>query len=276
MKKIIVIPIYKKELSNTEECSLRQCIKVLGSHEICLVTYEELDKTCYSRIFKDFGKNALFEYFDKCYFNDIAGYNTLCMSECFYERFAQYDYMLIYQLDAWVFSDEFSFWCEQDYDYIGAPWSTPVVFHGVEKWVGNGGFCLRRISKFLDIFRNQNARAFSIATLWKEVELIHIETFCTFVLKVLGYRNSYYYLLNYFKQYGTPEDCFWSVGLSNTLKKLNVPEKEIARAFSFELDPALQYELNNRRLPFGCHAFEKYSYDSFWKSFIYLDNSKNG
>jgi hypothetical protein len=39
----------------------------------------------------------------------------------FYKRFRDYKFILIYQLDAYVFRDELEYWCEQDYDFIGAP-----------------------------------------------------------------------------------------------------------------------------------------------------------
>lgn len=39
----------------------------------------------------------------------------------FYRRFGKYKYMLIYQLDAFVFSDKLLDFCEMGYDYIGAP-----------------------------------------------------------------------------------------------------------------------------------------------------------
>lgn len=60
--------------------------------------------------------------FPDTYFKGIAGYNRLMMSPEFYETFAQWEYILIYQTDAWVFSDRLSEWCSKGYDYIGAPW----------------------------------------------------------------------------------------------------------------------------------------------------------
>ena len=39
-----------------------------------------------------------------------------------YERYAAYEFMFTYELDAFVFKDELEKWCEQGWDYIGAPW----------------------------------------------------------------------------------------------------------------------------------------------------------
>ena len=75
---------------------------------------------------------------------DLAAHGALLLSRRFYEAFARYDFVLIYHLDALVFSDQLASWCAAGYDYIGAPWlvspDTPHIF--TEK-VGNGGFSLR-------------------------------------------------------------------------------------------------------------------------------------
>jgi hypothetical protein len=39
-------------------------------------------------------------------------------SKQFYERFVAYDYMLIYQLDAYVFKDELDDWSAKGYDLL--------------------------------------------------------------------------------------------------------------------------------------------------------------
>lgn len=43
------------------------------------------------------------------------------LSAEFYDRFAAYEYVLIYQLDAFVFADRLAEFCQMGYDYIGAP-----------------------------------------------------------------------------------------------------------------------------------------------------------
>jgi len=40
-----------------------------------------------------------------------------------------------------------------------------------------------------------------------------------------------------------------------------------ALGFAFENVPEELYKLNNDQLPFGCHAYEKYS-PEFWAKFI--------
>jgi hypothetical protein len=68
--------------------------------------------------------NISVESFPKRYFENIEGYNELLLSASFYERFLDTKYILIYQLDAFVFKDELQEWCDKGYDYI-APWIAP-------------------------------------------------------------------------------------------------------------------------------------------------------
>ena len=44
-----------------------------------------------------------------------------------------------------------------------------------------------------------------------------------------------------------------------------VPTPEEACDFAFEREPRFLYELNGRKLPFGCHGWEKYD-PEFWRS----------
>jgi hypothetical protein len=65
-----------------------------------------------------------------------------------------------------------------------------------------------------------------------------------------------------------PEDCFWADGLSNTKLALNVPDVLTAAKFCFEIAPDYLYQLTDEKLPFACHAYKRYEYESFWKQFI--------
>ena len=61
--------------------------------------------------------------------------------------------MCLVQLDVWVFQDNLEYFLnqfdERGYDYIGAAWyGVCFTRDGV---VGNGGFCIRRLSKFVEI-----------------------------------------------------------------------------------------------------------------------------
>jgi hypothetical protein len=91
--------------------------------------------------------------FDPDFFRNTTTYSALLISAGFYAAFASYDFILIHQLDVFVFRDELADWCARGYDYIGAPWFDVDWFGEVrDAWppatrdnvVGNGGFSLRR------------------------------------------------------------------------------------------------------------------------------------
>ena len=142
----VVIPIYKPRLSPGEERSVDQSFKILGGRSIYFFAPESMDTTYYDKRYKD---NKGIIRFDDSFFKSIDDYTRLLCTPQFYEAFSRWDYMLIYQPDCWVFSDDLDRFCELGYDYIGAPWPP---MRGVKKEsVGNGGFCLRRVRTFINL-----------------------------------------------------------------------------------------------------------------------------
>ena len=75
-----------------------------------------------------------FESFEDEYFKGISGYNRLMMSEVFYRRFIGYEYILIYQLDAYIFKDELKKWCDKRIWLYRRPMAgTPRLFFSFAK-----------------------------------------------------------------------------------------------------------------------------------------------
>lgn len=271
-KVCIVIPVHKSHPTDFEVRSLKQCFKILKQHPVSLVCGNSLDTSYYESIASVFKKKFIYNRFSDRHFSSNLGYNKLLLSLEFYERFKDFEFILIYQLDAWVFSDELDYWCQKDYDYIGAPWFERCGLHenGNNLWaVGNGGFSLRRISSFLNIFSYKRP-LFKIKGL-KEIHpkkrrfIGKLSIIVIICIKRSGWRNnSNYYLKKFIKN----EDGFWSVFLQRSRKPMKLPKCEEALKFSFERSPSYLFELNGKRLPFGCHAWEKNEYNSFWKNYI--------
>lgn len=253
----VVVPVYKTVLENYEEISLRQCCKILGDHSLFLIKPEDLDLTAYLPFFKKSGYQT--EMFSNHFFEDIKGYNGLMLSAEFYERFSKYDFILIYQLDAFVFKDELLFWCEQEFDYIGAPWIErdkwkrrirsylhyrfnrkqtdsilPTVWQFYNR-VGNGGFSLRRVEKFYNLCKAERT-------------LI-----------------DFYNANNESKFFN--EDVFWSLEVNRSRKRLSIPDYKMAIHFSIEQQPELAMELMRGTLPFGLHGINVYP--DFWRPYIH-------
>lgn len=151
---IICIPVYKPLLNEQESESLEQCIRIFHKHNISLFCPHNLNIEKYQEIFNKLNKTFTCERFSNKNFRNRDAYSKLLLSQYFYRRYIKYDYMLIYQLDAWVFRDELMYWCNKNYDYIGAPWKLDVLNKIVcfsPEHGGNGGFSLRKVSSFIEL-----------------------------------------------------------------------------------------------------------------------------
>lgn len=227
----IVIPVYKEQLSELEEISLNQCYRILDSHNIIFAAPEGF--------YAEWINNHEIRYFEKKNFVNERAYNNLMLDEIFYESFNDFEYILIYQLDAFVFEDRIKYFCDMGYDYIGAPWIDGQFYFvnpSNSVWhVGNGGLSLRKVNSCYRLLKKQKIR--------KDLFLSDSE-------KVLRYIKN--------------EDLFFS---SMQVFGFKVAPLDVALRFSFEEQPEKCYELNCRELPFGTHAWGKFNID-FWKPYI--------
>jgi hypothetical protein len=248
----VIIPLYSAQLSELELKSLAQAYQVLRAYPLIIVKPESLDV---SDILRAFPGISVCSFADAC-FKGIEGYNRLMLSSFFYKRFLESEYILIYQLDAFVFRDELPEWCAKDYDYIGAPWLEKPVYrwplisacrYRLHQWkirrgklskqslynkVGNGGFSLRKT-----------------ASHYRAIQ-IHEESIAYF----LAQKHSHFF----------HEDVFWAT----QVPEFHYPEVREALRFSFDKYPAYCYRLNEKQLPFGCHAWYKRKMKHFWRPII--------
>lgn len=154
LKKIkIVIPLYRNFLTNMETISLVQCKSILSNYPICIIKPSQL-------ILKmDEIEGIETIDLDDKWFQSVQTYNALMLSEQFYEKFVNYEYILVHQLDAFIFKDELSEFCKMNYDYIGAPWLYGQFVYkdgeGGYYYVGNGGLSLRKVKAHLDVLRKR-------------------------------------------------------------------------------------------------------------------------
>jgi len=271
MPHVVVIPVYKTDLDQFELISLKACCIVLGAkHDICLVTHASLCLAAYTKIAEECGIQLKMEFFEPAYFKNIHGYNKLLLSSGFYTHFSEYDYMLVCQLDSYVFRDELDDWCSKGYDYIGAPLfpHSPCKDENlIGVMVGNGGFSLRRIDAFIRILN----RKLSFGELFKlkikrNNYVIFRKKFLYLLMLFLHKRcNTIRDLLTYFVM----EDRFFSCTLKDTPLKLKTPNPQLAMYFAFDLQPCFLYE-QTEQLPFGCHAWMKGRNLDFYNRFIKL------
>jgi len=260
MSQVVIIPLYKSNPSDNELASFVQCNKILKSHDICIIAPYGFKPDMYLHAIDG---TVDIECFAPHYFSSIEEYSELMKSFELYHRFRRYDYILVYQLDAWVFADELEYWCSLGYDYIGAPWLKG--YSSFERdcdkiYVGNGGLSLRRTKKFLEI---TNPRTLLASP--KEIFQQYFKHWYNLPLcmaKCLGYHNK---IKRYSDQFwGINEDYYFCVLLSSYSNvKLKMPDIMEAAMFSFDENPETLYEMTGNKLPFACHAWEKNNPD-FW------------
>lgn len=153
---VVVIPAYKTKLNTFEHDSLVQCVKTLGNqYEIVLACPHSLDISSYYIIA---GRALSVLRCNDSFFRSQKTYSDMCECWQFYDAFNDYQYMLIYQLDAWVFENRLKEFMDMGYDYLGAL-HLPGV-HCVLGECGNGGFSLRRISRFIEVCKKTDFTSF--------------------------------------------------------------------------------------------------------------------
>ena len=269
----IVVPIYKKfqDLEVDELLSLKQLYKILGGYEIFFVGSYNFDFFYYYKLGLEFKVVSKYKKFKSSFFINIKGYNNLMLSPKFYRKFSTFKFMLIYQLDAYVFRNDLKYWCQKNYDYIGAPW-----FEGLHDGsntdkligVGNGGFSLRKIEPIIALL-NRYRYLKIIRNFWVVSKLNLF-----FPFSKVGFEKPYFFLfsnketnldINFCNNLN--EDYLITQLLQSLNKNYIVAPIEDAIKFCFEVQPNLLYKKNDYKLPFGCHAWAKHE-PTFWKSFI--------
>lgn len=258
-KIVIIIPTHKPNPTDNDKISLSHLKKYLYKYD----TFFVIPKSISSKEFKSYGYKI--KKVDNSFFGSIRKYSNLLLTKKFYEGFSEYDFMLVYQLDVLVFSDQLEKWANSGYDYIAAPWFRPIIGYlshkkGSPPSGGNGGFALRNIQKSIKILDIVNKSA----TRTSENPLIRK---LWFLLAVLTGKSHKIWLNAPALDYPFLEDGFWALEAPKYDSTYKVAPFKIALQFAFERFPRKCFELNSRRLPFGCHAWKRYD-ENFWKPYI--------
>lgn len=270
---VIVVPVYKKfqNLDREELISFNRLLLVLSQYSVVLFGPSTIDYIPYLKKAEEENVELKIEYFENSFFENVSSYSKLLLSCAFYERFQQYTHMLIYQLDAYVFEDQLMNWCDAGYDYIGAPWiedKSGKHIKGEITGVGNGGFCLRNISKCKNVLSSTKPfKTFrELKNEYKEYSIFELLLRYPKILyrSWFGYKNTGHY---YASRSWRNEDSFWGTSVLNSRYPFRIAPVNEAIKFSFEVAPEYLYKTNKEVLPFGCHAWEKYQ-PEFWANFI--------
>ncbi len=248
----VVVPVYRATLDPYEAISLDRTFQVLGGQHLVMVKPEGLDTSAlearhpFSRV----------ETFAPEYFRSIQGYNRLLLSTGFYARFLESEYLLVCQLDVFVFRDDLASWVARGHDYVGAPWLSKTAASASLHWlkmrlsqlvfgvqdkvyryetrgrVGNGGFSLRQVATHHRLTLEMKA---------------HIDHY-------LAHQGTHHF----------HEDIFWSIEPSKKGFPHRTPGVAEALAFSFDINPERLYRLAGGRLPMAAHGWYKGKHLRFW------------
>ena len=228
----VIIPIYQQVLPEDEVENLTHSLGFLQDTKIFFIHPESLDLSFYKLKFTDIPFMSFEDYF----FKSIEGYNQLMTLSNFYKKFLDFEFMLILQTDA-ILNGTINLEDEFEFDYIGAPWTSPFVlskFHfgggysffagrvlakigiGTPVHVGNGGLSVRRTAAFFNALQS--------------VEMLNLR------------RNN------------LPEDIFFA-GLGSIYKLLRVANLNMAHKFFCEGNCSNSDPLHS----IGFHALSKHN-----------------
>jgi hypothetical protein len=261
----VAVPVSKKPFfSPSEKISLHHLLSFLGRYDKFFVapvgssvSHPELQN----------------KYFDNKFFGSAEAHSKLLLSSKFYKSFIDYEYILIYHLDALVFSDKLTEWCLKEYDYIAPPWieHRDAPYFGMPEFegkIGNGGFSLRRVKNFLKVI-NSNKYYIDPDEYWRNFcqnkskfeQIINLPR--KYIKQIPIFNNAKTEIIKKIKI----EDMFWANRGQYYYPEFKIAPIKVALEFAFECVPRYCYRLNNNQLPFGCHAWEKYD-KSFWDPYM--------
>jgi len=269
----IAIPIYKEIPNPSEIASYNQCLRILGNYPIVLFVPKGLSMANYDTS----NKNVSVMEVPKEYLSTRERYSAFMLTQKFYEQFTDSEYILIYQLDAWIFRDELLYWCKQGYHYIGAPWAHRDKNGNLAVGgVGNGGFSLRHVKKSIEVL--DAAKLYRDNPDLKEKEFdprphSHNKILANSLILNDPTKDSsigsFYQATE--TRYLHAEDGYWAGASRVLVSDFKIPVNSIAYKFSMEGEAAALYRLNNNTLPFGCHAWQARD-KKFWSEHIKYDN----
>lgn len=266
----VVVPVSARPSFNAdEELSLKHLCHYLGRYDKYFVV------PAGSPVRRDGFRTVCFP---RRFFGSAAAHNPLLFSRKFYRTFEEYEYILMHHLDSLVFSDELEQWCQADLDYIGAPWlpcpDTPWV---KELRVGNGGFALMRVSTVLQVlqnrYRQEPSRYVSDLLARHAAPMQPLFALLEAVNERAPGRSGIERWLKRWRvarhpaEYGRNNDTFWSLHAARYVTTFKVATVEEGLRFAFEAAPRTCFELNQGRLPFGCHAWAKFD-RAFWEPYL--------
>ena len=223
---IVLILVHKERMDPYEVISMQQCFRILGHYPIKFICPRGLNNAHYLEI----NPKASFDFIAPHWQRTYMNHSTLKTLPFLFKRYQQYEYILFYELDAFVFRDELMEWCQKRYSFVGAPWignwnvsDTNSSFIGV----GNGGFSLRNIADHLRAIHSFSYIE-SPKKIWqrfREAPLIRKPYLLFDMVERLTIRNNTHPWFNDWMGRRV-EDTFWGLVINRNFKWFTVPNAQ--------------------------------------------------
>ncbi|MBK0380654.1 DUF5672 family protein [Mucilaginibacter segetis] len=262
----VIIPVHKAAPQPDELIALNACKKHLSSHNCYLIFPQGMDTSAYTAAFE----GLLLKPVDPGWLASVEQYNKMKLNLEFYRLFAAYNYMVTYELDAYIFSQDLENAGAFDFDFIGAPffegyWEAKPgakLVHGC-----NSGFSVRNINSCIRALSGM--KKFRFRWLLYRLFLSHSSRLR---LKLNGLTKGRLEVFItgrfgfYFADFHLNEDVVWTEVIPKLFPWFKVADPITALNFSFEYNLEDSLKLNKGRLPLGCHAW--YKHLEFWSRYI--------
>ena len=266
----VAVPLIEKDhLTDEEKISIKHLETYLGGYDRFLIEPQGMN-------FKLDGFGV--KEFEREFFGSVEAHRKMLFSEKFYQIFENYRFVLIYHTDALVFSDQLSEWCRSGYDYVAPPWipHKDAPYSGMPAYegkVGNGGFSLRRVNGFLSVLKSRRLWRDPVVRIRKELRSPRqpLRKAISLVKALRLFLPAYNGVRQELESYSAPEDHFWANRAVHYYPEFRIAPLDQALEFAFECVPRYCYKKNKNRLPFGCHAWERYDRE-FWTPFLLANN----
>jgi hypothetical protein len=186
-------------------------------------------------------------------------YNRLMISPLVYNALAGCSHVLVHEPDAMVLRDELDYWCRQSFDYIGAPWFDGFAAAKPNArliGVGNFGLSLLRLEAVTEVLGSRQrwypwSRIARDLTKGLSGSAGRLRQACRAITATGQLRKAW-------QIYDGHCDIFWSEIVPHIVPSFRIAPIDQAIRFCWEVLPAQCFDMCNRQLPFGFHAWSKY------------------
>ena len=187
----------------------------------------------------------------------ISAYNKLMISPFIFNALDRYTHILIHEPDAIVLKNELLFWCEQNFDYIGAPWFNSDKKDDFNlKATGNFGLSLIKVSTANNLFL-RNPRWYTYSMIFRDL-MRGLRGHHTSLQKAWFAAGKSGKVANAADLYSDHCDIFWSYLIPKIDSNFHFAPPDKAIRFSWETHPDKCQKICENQLPFGIHAWAKY------------------